>query len=175
MEHLLTQYIPHASKLGLHVRPTIPRKLVRNAVRDYVPDVPEDEVVVLYDNTWLRNGKDGAVFTAEFLVFQNSNLERPQLIRYGEIVHAAPERKRLGGAVLHLDVNTGRATITETMDFGARPKALDYVYKFEALAKRVNHGVLPISRFAGRATPQPPCADAPASEAIKMFFAALMS
>ena len=57
--------------------------------------------------------------------------------------------------------------------FGAAQMALGAlfpgVYPSEALAKLANHSVLSISRFAGRATPQPPRADAPASEAIKMF------
>ena len=124
------QFIPHAPKLGLHVRPSIPRRLCRNAIRDYAPEVPAGDVVVLYDNTWLGNGKDGALFTSDYLVFQNSNLDKPQLVQYRDVVHAVAERKRLGGAVLHLDVNSGRATITETMDFGAKPKALEFVYRF---------------------------------------------
>ncbi|MDE2955409.1 MAG: hypothetical protein OXU68_00140, partial [Bacteroidota bacterium] len=48
----------------------------------------------------------------------------------------------------------------------SNPDRLSIWPPVEALAKRVNHGVLPISRFAGRATPQPPHADAPASEAV---------
>ena len=130
MERLLTLHIPHAPKLGLYVRPSIPAKLVRNAIRDYASDVSEASVFALYDNTWLGNAKDGVVFTSDYLVFQNSNLDKPQQIRYRDIVYATIERKRLGGAVLHLDVNAGQATITEAIDFGAHPKALGYVKTF---------------------------------------------
>ena len=136
MEHLVTQFIPHAPKLGLHVYPSIAPKLYRNALRDYAEGVSERDVVALYDNTWLGNGKDGVVFTAQFLVFQNSDLNKPQRVWYREIVNAVMERKRLGGAVLHIDVNTGHTTITESIDFGAHPKALHHVHTFIQEAMR---------------------------------------
>ena len=130
MEDLLTRYIPHAPKLGLHVRPSIPRKLRRNAIKDYASEVAERDILALYDNTWLGNAKDGIVFTTRYLVFQNSDFDKPRKIRYGDIVRAEIQRGRLGGAALQLDVNSGHATVTEVMDFGARPKALEYVHRF---------------------------------------------
>ncbi|MDX1429156.1 MAG: hypothetical protein R3282_02660, partial [Rhodothermales bacterium] len=76
------------------------------------------------------NAKDGAVFTADRVVFQNSDLSPVQEIRYDDIVGVKVKRKFLGGKKINIDVNRGRATVRFVMDFSGRPDAADYVARF---------------------------------------------
>ena len=130
MEHLITQFIPHAPRMGLYVTPAIPPKKLQNAIGDYAPEVLPELVLALYDNTWLGNGKDGILFTSKYMVFQNTDFDAPQQVWYRDMINAVKEEKRWGKAVLYLDVNRGQAIFTERVDFGAKPKALEYVHRF---------------------------------------------
>lgn len=129
MEDLVTRYIPHAPKFGLFVRPDIPSELVGNAIEDYAKDVPESDVIALLDETYRKDGKDGVVFTAQYLVFQNYDFERPRKIWYKDIVQCVEKRKWMS-TELHLDVNSGSATISEAIKFNYNRKACEYVYRF---------------------------------------------
>ena len=51
----------------IHLRPDIPAKKLHNAIRTYAPDVVEDEVLGLLDDTMLGSGKDGCLVTATTL------------------------------------------------------------------------------------------------------------
>lgn len=130
MDALLKEYIPHAPKLGLYVAPNIPKKLLRNARSNYAPDVAPDDVLVLYDATLLKSGKDGALFLPDQLICQNNALQAVQLIRYADIVGVHQERKWLGGVKVQVDVNQGRATVTHAIDFSGKKKAAPYVTRF---------------------------------------------
>jgi hypothetical protein len=130
VRRLIRDLIPHAPELGLHVDPYLNSDLVRNAVRDYAPDVDPDEVVALYDATMLRNAKDGAVFTEDRFVFQNHDLHTPETVRYEDVVRVNTDRKLLGGRKVVIDVNRGRATTELTMDFSGKPGAAAPIARF---------------------------------------------
>lgn len=130
MQELVHTLIPHDPGLGLYVAPRIPRKKARNALRDYAEGVSESEILALYDATWMENAKDGAVFTADRLVFQNNDFSPVQDVRYADIVGVEGKRKLMGGRSITLQVNRGRATFDVTLDFSGRPGACQYVVAF---------------------------------------------
>jgi hypothetical protein len=130
MRDLIRELIPHAPEHGLYVAPDVPPDRLRNAVRDYAPDIDEGDVVALYDATILRSAKDGALFTADRFVFQNHDLEAPQTVRYADIVAVRADRKLLGGRRVIVEVNRGRATIELVIDFSGRPGAAGPVGRF---------------------------------------------
>lgn len=130
MEALLRDYLPHAPNLGLYVAPEIPRPKLSAALGDYAPDVRPDEVLALFDATRLGSGKDGALFLADRFVFQNHNLHAPQTIRYDDVVRVAAKRLLLGGRKVEVDVNRGRATVTEALDFSGQPDAAEFIERF---------------------------------------------
>lgn len=138
MKHLIADLLPHAPQLGLFVVPHIPADRLRNALGDYAGSVAAEDVLALYDATLLGNGKDGAVFTADRLVFQNNNLEPTHTVYYRDIVRVEAKRKLLGGQKVHLDVNRGRATFNLTIDFSGKAEAADYVARF--LNEAMLHG-----------------------------------
>ena len=129
VETLLKELIPHAPKLGVYVHPHIPGKLLQNAIRNYAPEIAPHEVVALLDLTFLKNAKDGALLANDRMVFQNTNLEAPQMVRYHDIV-GVEKKRRMFSCKLHLDVNSGRATFRVSMDFANREKAVDYFCRF---------------------------------------------
>ena len=130
MKQLVHTLIPHDPGLGLYVAPRIPREKVRNALRDYAEGVSEPEVLALYDATRIGNAKDGAVFTADRLVFENNDFSPVQDVRYADIVGVEGKRKLMGGRSITLQVNRGRATFDVTLDFSGRPGACSYVVAF---------------------------------------------
>lgn len=132
MEDLLRDRLPHAPQMGLFVAPDLPAGRLDNALSDYATDVGRDEVLALYDATLSGTGGDGAVFTADRFVFQNNNLQATQTVRYPDLV-GVEEKSRwfgLGGKVVKLTVNRGRATFELTMDFSGAPDAASYVAEF---------------------------------------------
>ncbi|MBO6576622.1 MAG: hypothetical protein JJ896_13420 [Rhodothermales bacterium] len=142
MRSLAKELIPHAPKLGLYVAPHIPTDKLDNAIKDYAPDVQIPEVLALYDGTLLGSAKDGVVFCKERLVFQNTDLQAPQEIRYDDIVRVNARKKLLRGTKVYLDVNRGRATTEVVIDFSARDGAAEHVASFlgEAMLKDVDFG-----------------------------------
>ena len=127
---LARDLLPHSPSLGLYVAPDIPERLLRNAVGDYAKAVDTSDVLALYDATLTGNAKDGAVFTRDRFVFQNSNLSPAQEIRYDDVVGVKSKRKFLIGKKVHVDVNRGRATVTFVVDFSGKPEAADHVARF---------------------------------------------
>lgn len=130
MEALLREYLPHAPNLGLYLAPEVPRPKLSAALGDYAAGVRPEEVLALYDATRLGSGKDGAVFLADRFVFQNHNLHAPQTIRYADVVRVEAKRLLLGGRKVEIDVNRGRATVTEALDFSGQPGAAEFVERF---------------------------------------------
>ncbi|PSQ74468.1 MAG: hypothetical protein BRD39_01910 [Bacteroidetes bacterium QH_9_64_21] len=132
MEDLLRDRLPHAPQMGLFVTPNLPADRLEKALSDYATDVTRDEVLALYDATLSGTGGDGAVFTATRFVFQNNDLQSTQTVRYPDLVGVEVQRRwlGLGGKVVALMVNRGRATFELTMDFSGAPKAASYVGDF---------------------------------------------
>jgi hypothetical protein len=162
MEALLREYLPHAPNLGLYLAPEIPRPKLAAALGDYAAGVRPDEVLALYDATRLGSGKDGAVFLADRLVFQNNNLQTSQTVRYEDVVRVEAKRLLLGGRKVELDVNRGRATVTEALDFSGQPGAAEFVERFLREAMLASAA----ERRPARAAPQAPAAGlAPRTEA----------
>src|SRR5690606_38543672 len=130
MESLIHEYLPQAPQHGLYRVPAIPEDKLRAALRDYAPEVVPGSVLALYDATRLGSAKDGAVFLADRLVYQNNDLTPAQTIRYEDIVRVSEKRLFLGGRKVELDVNQGRATTTHALDFSGRTEAAEYVARF---------------------------------------------
>jgi len=130
MKELIQELIPHAPQMGLHVAPNMPDDKRRNALSDYGDGMAPDDVVALYDATLTGNAKDGALFAADRMIFQNTDLEAAQTVRYRDLVGVASKRRLLGGRKVVLDVNRGRATFQLTMDFSGSGEAAQYVARF---------------------------------------------
>lgn len=132
MEALLRDRLPHAPQMGLFVTPNVPADRCDNALSDYATEVGRDEVLALYDATLSGTGGDGAVFTRDRFVFQNNDLQATQTVRYPDLVGVEAQSRwfGLGGKVVTLTVNRGRATFELTMDFSGAPKAASYVADF---------------------------------------------
>jgi len=154
MEDLIQNRIPHAPQMGLFVRPDIPENRLSNAIRDYAQHVAAGDVVALYDATLSGNGKDGAVFTTDRFVFQNTDLEAPQTVRYRDLIEVDSKRRwlGLGGKKVELTINRGRATFDLVMDFSGQPDAADYVADFlhEAVIRDVQLGSTPSESSSSR-------------------------
>lgn len=130
MKDLIQELIPHAPQMGLYVAPNVPDDRRRNALSDYGDEMRSDEVVALYDATLTGNAKDGALFAADRLVFQNTDLEAAQTVRYRDLVGINVKRRLLGGRKVVLDVNRGRATFQLTIDFSGSAEAAGHVARF---------------------------------------------
>ncbi len=130
MEALIREYLPQAPQHGLYRTPSIPVDKLSAALRDYAPEVEPGAVLALYDATRLGSAKDGALFLADRLVYQNNDLTPAQTIRYEDIVRVDEKRLFLGGRKVELDVNQGRATTTHGLDFSARSDAAEFVARF---------------------------------------------
>ena len=132
MEDLLRDRLPHAPQMGLFVVPDLPADRLDNALSDYATDVKRDEVLALYDATLSGTGGDGAVFARDRFVFQNNNLQATQTVRYSDLVGVKAESRwlGLGGKLVTLTVNRGRATFELSMDFSGAPEAASYVATF---------------------------------------------
>lgn len=131
METLLREMLPHAPQSGLYIAPDIPRSKLKNAVRDYAQSIRDKSTILaLYDNTLMKSAKDGMLFLADRLIYQNNNLTPGQEIRYDDIVGVKVKRKLLGGREIHLSINRARATIEHTMDCSAHPESADFIARF---------------------------------------------
>jgi len=132
MEDLIRDRLPHAPQMGLFVVPDLPAGRLRRALSDYAADVDRSEVLALYDATLTGTGGDGAVFTADRVVFQNNDLQATQTVGYSDIVRVEEESRwfGLGGKVVSLTVNRGRATFELKIDFSGAPDAASYVGDF---------------------------------------------
>lgn len=130
MRQLVEELIPHAPQMGLYLAPNIPPSKLRNALGDYADSIEAADVLALYDATLMGNAKDGALLTADRLVFQNHGLDPIHQVRYADIVGVDQRRKWIGGRRVVLKVNRGRATFDVTIDFSGRPKASDFVARF---------------------------------------------
>ena len=130
MEAFIREFIPHEPTLGLFVVPDIPAKKLQNAIQDYAKKVRRTEVYALYDATLLGSGKDGALFLSDRFVFQNNDLQPAYDVKYDDLVQINLKKKLMGGRILELLVNRGRATIELEMDFSGKSKAAPYIERF---------------------------------------------
>ena len=128
MRDLIREFIPHAPQHGLYVAPHIPEGKLRAALEDYAPAVAAEDVLALYDATLMGSAKDGALFTADRVVFQNNDLESAHHVRYADLVGV--KRKLIGGRRVLIDVNRGRATLQLSMDFSGKSGAAEFVARF---------------------------------------------
>ena len=130
MEALIREYLPQAPQHGLYRTPSIPADKLHAALKDYAPEVEPERVLALYDATRLGSAKDGALFLADRLVYQNNDLTPAQTVRYEDIVRVDEKRLFLGGRKVEIDVNQGRATTTHALDFSGRADAAEFVARF---------------------------------------------
>ena len=78
----------------------------------------------------LGSGKDGALFLADRIVFQNNDLQPAYEVKYDDLVEVKLKKKMMGGRTLALMVNRGRATINLELDFSGKSKAAPFVDRF---------------------------------------------
>ena len=130
MNASLLDLLPTAPDLGLYAGADIPPAKLAAAVRDYGRGVLPADVLALYDATRLGSAKDGALFLADRVVFQNNALHAPRAVRYGDLVGVRQTRSLLGGRSIEMDLNRARATVTESLDLSAHPGAAEYVERF---------------------------------------------
>ena len=130
MDRLLRDLLPTAPDVGLFVAPDVPPKKLEAALGDYGAGVRAADVIALYDATRLGSAKDGALFLADRLVFQNNALQSTRTVRYDDLVGVRQTKGLLGGRGVEMDLNRGRATVTETLDVSAHPGAAEYVERF---------------------------------------------
>lgn len=130
MRDLIQELIPNAPKLGLYVQPYIPEDKLQNALADYGEAVGEEEVLALYDATLMGSAKDGALFTATRMVFQNNDLESPQVVAYADLVSVRVKRHLISGKRVLLGINPGRTTVEMVLDFSGKSKAAEPVAQF---------------------------------------------
>ncbi len=130
MESLIRDLLPTAPDHGLYVAPDIPVGKLQAALGDYAPTTDADAVLALYDATRLGSAKDGALFLADHFVFQNNDLQAPRTVRYEDLVGVRSRKKLLGGREVEVDLNRGRATVTETLDFSAHAGGAEFVERF---------------------------------------------
>lgn len=122
--------LPTSPDDGLYTGADIPPAKLAAAIRDYARAVPAADVLALYDATRLGSAKDGALFLADRLVFQNNDLQQPRTVRYDDLVGVRQTKSFLGGRAVEMDLNRARATVTETLDLSAHPGAADYIERF---------------------------------------------
>ena len=130
MDQLIRDLLPTAPDLGLFTVPDVPPKKLAAATGDYGRDVSAQAVLALYDATRLGSAKDGALFLADRLVFQNNALQAARTVRYDDLVGVRQTKGLLGGRAVEMDLNRGRATITETLDVSAHPDAAEFIERF---------------------------------------------
>ncbi len=130
MDQVIRDLLPTAPDLGLFAVPDIPPKKLAAATGDYGRDVSASAVLALYDATRLGSAKDGALFLSDRLVFQNNALQSPRTVRYDDLVGVRQTRGLLGGRAVEMDLNRGRATVTESLDVSAHPGAAEFVERF---------------------------------------------
>ena len=130
MDRLLRDLLPTSPDLGLFVVPDIPDKKLAAALGDYARDVRPADVLALYDATRLGSAKDGALFLADRVVFQNNSLQAARTVRYDDLVGVRQTRGLLGGRAVEMDLNRARATVTETLDVSAHPGAAEFIERF---------------------------------------------
>jgi len=129
MRSLIQELLPHAPKIGLFVTPEIPSKRLRGATRDYAKEIHPEDIIALYDGTFLGNGRDGVIFLDDRFVFQNSDLEPSQTIRYHDIVFVESNQSKLRGSYIQIEVNRGKATFSVKLDLSKHPRSLEYIEK----------------------------------------------
>ena len=127
---LAEEYLPTAPQHGLYVGDSIPKDLLRNALRDYAQGQDATKVIALFDATLMKSGKDGIVFLGDRFVYQNNGLETAREVRYDDVIQVERKRKLLGGYRLLLEVNAGSATVTHELDFSGKGGAAEYVQRF---------------------------------------------
>lgn len=130
MKSLITELLPHAPQYGLYVGGLIPSDKLRAAIGDYAPDVDPMLVLALYDATLLGNARDGALFLADRIIFENNDIQGAQTVLYKDVVSVEERKRLLGGRNVVLGVNRGRATFQLTIDFSGKPEAAGYVARF---------------------------------------------
>lgn len=137
MENLLRETLPHAPRLGLYVAPNIPKEKVAAALEAYAPTLARERVIALYDATIFGSGKDGVLFLADRLVYQNNPAAPPQTIPYRDVAGVEMRPMLLGGRKIVVAVDEARTTVSHELDFSAHREAAEPVFKFlEAIIAR---------------------------------------
>lgn len=128
-EDLLRERLPHAPQMGLYVVPDLPAGKVETARSDYAGDVARSEVLALYDATLSGTAGDGAVFGPDRFVFQNNDFQSVQTVRYADLVGVEAKSRwwGLGGKVVALTVNRGRATFDLSLDCSGNSDAAAFI------------------------------------------------
>ncbi|WP_214823587.1 hypothetical protein [Exiguobacterium sp. s28] len=109
---------------GTHIAPNVPDKKLNGAIKNYAEDALPEHVVVLYDSTLFKSGKEGMLFLGDRFYFKPllekpicvyyKNLQRVDLDR--EVTYKNDRRKEKLHIVMH----------TEQYDYNLSDKLATY-------------------------------------------------
>ena len=74
---IVSNYATRINDNRIFFRPTIPSKNLLNAMKSFAVDVPAQDVLVLADDSFTKNGKDGILITPTALCFRET-MEQPR-------------------------------------------------------------------------------------------------
>jgi hypothetical protein len=84
IQEIVDRYRADLNDPAIYFFPAIPKELLRNAIDSYAPDVQEQEALVLLDDTFRKNGRDGGLITASHLYAHNL-WEKPKSIAFADV------------------------------------------------------------------------------------------
>ncbi|TCI22621.1 hypothetical protein [Exiguobacterium sp. SL-9] len=77
---------------GTHIAPNVPDKKLNGAIKNYAEDALPEHVVVLYDSTLFKSGKEGMLFLGDRFYFKPL-LEKPICVYYKDLQRVDLDRE----------------------------------------------------------------------------------
>lgn len=76
--------LPRESEPSIYLKPNIPEKKLKKAIKAYAPELAPDEVLAMWDSTVFGSGKAGCLITEQCFYF-NQAMDKPWVIPYPDI------------------------------------------------------------------------------------------
>jgi len=77
---------------GTHIAPSVPDKKLNGAIKNYAEDALPEHVIVLYDSTLFKSGKEGMLFLGDRFYFKPL-LEKPICVYYKDLQRVELDRE----------------------------------------------------------------------------------
>lgn len=77
---------------GTHIAPNVPDKKLNGAIKNYAEDALPEHVIVLYDSTLFKSGKEGMLFLGDRFYFKPL-LEKPICVYYKDLKRVELDRE----------------------------------------------------------------------------------
>ena len=119
----------------MYISPNIPEKIMHGAVNKYANDLIPEEVLAIWDNTILENGKSGVLFSKKAIYFTDF-LSKSKSIKYNQIssVEIDYDKKRSPySSNLIFNLKNGSAIEYTSAEANKEDlkKIIDYIISFE--------------------------------------------